>query len=116
MRVEEAERNMCIDDRKQQSALSARIPGAKSDKIRGDINKDTVKYNDKRHLFGYVSNPGASSNYTVTPNCTNQTNKKTDLNFNTFYHIDPIQISTLNNNPLVNDIYHQKNINFNSGV
>ena len=116
LRVEEAERNMCIDDRKQQTALGARIPGAKSDKIRGDINKETVRFNDKRYTFGYISNPGTSENYSSTPLSRKQTSKKTDLNTNTFYYVDPVQISTLNNNPLVNDIYHQKNIDFNTGL
>lgn len=115
IRVEEAERNMCIDDKKQQTALGARIAGAKSDKIRGNINKDTVKFNDKRPVFGYISNPGNSKNYSITPVSRKQTSKKTDLNTNTFYYVDPIQISTLNNNPLVNDIYHQKNVDFNTG-
>ena len=116
LRVEEAERNMCIDDKRQQTALGGRLPGAKSDKIRGDINKENVRFNDKRYTIEYVSNPGTSKNYSVTPVNRKQTSKKTDLNTNTFYHIDPLQISTLNNNPLVNDIYHQKNIDFNSGV
>lgn len=113
LRIEDAERNMCIDDKRQQTTLGGRLPGAKSDKIRGNINKDTLRFNDKRHTFGYVSNPGTSENYSVTPKTIKQTSKKTDLNANTFYHIDPIQIDTLNNNPLVNDIYHQKNIDFN---
>jgi hypothetical protein len=115
LRVEEAERNMTIDDKRQQTALGARTPGAKSDKIRGDINRDTVRFNDKRYTFGYISNPGTSQNYSKTPLSGKQTSKKTDLNTNTFYYVDPVQISTLKDNPLVNDIYHQKNIDFNSG-
>jgi len=115
LRIEEAERNMCIDDKKQKTVLGGRLAGAKSDKIRGDINKDTIRFNDKRYTFGYVSTPGTSKNYSITPINKKQTSKKTDLNTNTFYHIDPLQISTLNNNPLVNDIYHQKNIDFNTG-
>lgn len=116
LRVEEAERNMSIDDKRQQTALGGRLPGAKSDKIRGNINEETVRFNDKRYAFGYISNPGTAKNYSVTPVTRKQTSKKTDLNTNTFYHIDPVQISTLNDNPLVNDIYHQKNIDFNSGL
>jgi hypothetical protein len=116
LRVEDAERNMCIDDKRQQTALGGRLPGAKSDKIRGNINNETVRFNDKRHTISYVSNPGTNKNYAVTPLTRKQTSKKTDLNVNTFYHVDPVQINTLNNNPLVNDIYHQKNIDFNSGI
>jgi len=116
LRVEEAERNMCIDDKREQTAKGARTPGPKSDTIRGDINKDTLRFNDKRHTFSYVSNPGTSKNYSITEIDKKQTSKKTDLNANTFYYVDPIQITTLHNNPLVNDIYHQKNIDFNTGI
>lgn len=115
IRVEEAERNMTIDNKRQQTALGGRIANAKSDKIRGDINKDTVKFNNKRQIFGYVSNPGSSKNYAVTPFERIHTDKKTDLNGNNFYRVDPVYINTLKENPLVNDLMHQKNINFNSG-
>jgi len=113
LRIEESESNGCFDDKREKTAVSGRFAGAKSDKIRGDINKETIRFNDKRKIFGYVSNPGTSKNYSVTPMTRKNNSKKTDLKTNTFYYIDPIQISTLNNNPLVNDIYHQKNINFN---
>ena len=106
---------MTIDDKKQQTALGSRIGNAKSDKSRGDINKDTVKYNTKRKVYSYLSNPGTSMNYVKTPLEKQLNNKKTDLNSNNFYRIDPIQIDTLNDNPLVNDIYHQKNTDFNTG-
>jgi hypothetical protein len=115
IRVEEAERNMCIDDKKTQTALGGRPAGAKSDKIRGDINRDTVKFNNKRQLYGYISNPGTSNNYSVTPFENTHTDKKNNLNNNNFYHIDPIYVQTLNNNPLVNDIRHQKNVDFSTG-
>jgi len=116
LRVEDAERNMTIDDKRQQTALCGRLAGAKSDQIRGDINKETVRFNDKRYTNSYVSNPGMSKNYSVTPNCKKTIVRKTDLNTNTFYYVDPIQTCTLKDNPLVNDIYHQKNIDFYTGL
>jgi len=112
VRIEDAERHMTINDKRQQTALGGRISNAKSDQIRGDINPNTVKFNNKRDLYTYVSNPGMSSNYIATPFNNSQINKKTNPNENNFYRIDPIYIDTLNENPLVNDLMHQKNINF----
>jgi len=110
-RIEHAERNMTIQDKRQQTALGGRISNPKSDQIRGDINRDTFRFQDKRTLLrGYVTHGNISTNYLGMNNCTNH---KTDLNSNNFYRIDPIYIETLDNNPLVNDIKHPKNINFN---
>ena len=63
-----------------------------------------------------LSIPNKPLNYTVTPMNKIYTDKKTSLNDNNFYRIDPLFIDTLKNNPLVNDIYHQKNIDFNSAI
>jgi hypothetical protein len=114
-RVIDAELNMTINDKRQQTALAARPANRKSDKIRGTINSDTVKFQNKRTLLtGYVSIPGMSSNYSATPFQRTTVCKKTDLN-NNFYRIDPVIIETLDKNPLVNDLRHQKNFNFNTG-
>ena len=113
IRLEDAEYNMTIDEKRMQTALGARTPGAKSDQIRGNINKDTVRFNNRKTLYGYVSNPGKGKDYSVTPLVTNTTtNRKTNVTGNNFYRVDPIFIDKLNDNPLVNDIYHQKNIDF----
>ena len=110
---EQAERNMTCRDKKEITAMTDYTPNAKSDQIRGDINKNTVKYNNKRTTFEYVSTPGKSLNYAVTPMNNIYVNNKTDLNGNNFYKIDPIFITTMSNNPLVNDFINPKNINFN---
>ena len=107
-----AEQNMTIDDKRQITAVFNRAGNAKSDTIRGDINKDTVRLNDKRMVYGYVSAPSKPLDNNVTPLSKTYTDRKTSLNDNNFYRVDPIYINTLNNNPLVNDIYHQKNIDF----
>jgi hypothetical protein len=108
---------MTISDKRQQTALGARPANRKSDKLRGTINQDTVKFQNKRTLLtGYISTPGTSSNYSVTPFERTSTSKKTDLNGNNFYRIDPLFIETLDKNPLVNDLRHQKNTNFNTGI
>ena len=115
LRTMDAEKNMCIRDKRQQTALGARPGNAKSDTIRGNINADTVKFQNKRTLLkGYVSTPGNSSNYSVTPSQPIVPDRKTHLH-NNFYRIDPLYIDTLNNNPLVNDLMHQKNVNFDTG-
>jgi hypothetical protein len=109
-RIEHAERNMTIQDKRQQTALGGRISNPKSDQIRSDINHDTVRFQDKRTLLhGYVTPGNISTNYLGMNNCTNH---KTNLNSNNFYRIDPIYVETLDNNPLVNDIRHPKNIDF----
>jgi hypothetical protein len=116
LRVEDAERNMTIRDKRQQTALGGRISNAKSDQIRGNINPDTVKFQNKRTLLeGYISVPGISTNYSVTPFERTAISRKTDLNSNNFYRIDPLFIDTLKENPLVNDLMHQKNTDFNTG-
>jgi len=115
IRMTDAERNICISDKRQQTALGARPANAKSDKMRGDINPDTVKFQNKRTLLkGYVSSPGSGKNYAVTPSQKIVPDKKTHLDTG-FYRIDPLYINTLNDNPLVNDLMHQKNINFDTG-
>ena len=113
---DQAEKNMCIDDKRQITATFNRPGNAKSDTIRGDIVKENVRMNDRKTLYGYVSIPNKPLNYTVTPMNKIYTDKKTSLNDNNFYRIDPLFIDTLKNNPLVNDIYHQKNIDFNSAI
>jgi len=104
-----AEHNMSIDDKRQITAMFNRPANAKSDTIRGNINEETVRLNNKRMVYGYVSAPSKPLDNNITPLSKIYTDKKTSLNDNNFYRVDPIYIDTLNNNPLVNDIYHQKN-------
>ena len=63
-------------------------------------------------MYGYVSIPSKSLDYTITPFAKIYTDKKTNIN-DSDYRTDNIFIDTLNDNPLVNDIYHQKNYDFN---
>ena len=100
---------MSIDQKREITSISNRTGNAKSDTIRGDINKDNVKLNNKRMVYGYVSCPSKPLDNNITPLSKNYTDKKTSLNDNNFYRIDPIYTDTLNSNPLVNDIYHHSN-------
>ncbi len=109
---EQAERNMSIDDKREITANFSRPANAKSDQMRGNINADTVRYNDKKQLFGYVSIPKMTLDNNITPFGKVHTDKKTNINDTNDYRMDSIFIDTLKNNPLVNDIYHQKNFDF----
>jgi len=108
-RIEDAEYNMSINDMRQQTSLGGRIGNAKTDKIRADINYNTVKFQNKRPLLeGYISAGGLSMNANITPLEHVTSNKKTNLTDNNFYRIDPLYISELNKNPLVNNIINPK--------
>jgi hypothetical protein len=109
---EQAERNIVIDDRRQITSMLNYTANPKSDQMRGDIIKENVNFNDKRMTYSYIPTPGQSLNYSKTCFENKHTDRKTNLN-NNFYKIDPIFINTLNDNPLVNDIRHQKNIDYN---
>ena len=110
---EQAEHNMTIDDKKEITATFNRPSNAKSDQIRGDINKENVRFNDKKQLFGYVSTPSMNLDYIATPMAKVYTDRKTDIHDSNEYRLDPIFIDTFKNNPLVNNIYNQKNYDFN---
>ena len=106
---------MTSNDKRHQTAQGARINNAKSDKYRGDINRETIEHKNKRKIFGYVSNPGKGKDYSVTQVPENRVIKKTNIMEGNNYRIDSIFIETLNDNPLVNDLMHQKNVDFNTG-
>jgi hypothetical protein len=54
---------MTIDDKRQITAIFNRPANPKSDQIRGDINKETVRFQEKKPLYGYVSMPSKNLNY-----------------------------------------------------
>ena len=107
----EASENMTIDNRREVLTYS-RAPNAKSDTIGPNINRDTVRLNEPI-LFSYVPGPRSGSDYSVTPLQCRITdaneNQKPIVDYSNYY-INNNFINTLKNNPLVNDIYHQKNI------
>jgi hypothetical protein len=80
------------------------------------IDKGNVKYADTI-LYSYAGNPHKGLDHGVTPTLSNKqikdiniikTNSK-PINQTASYFINSNYINTLNNNPYVNDIYHQKN-------
>ena len=80
------------------------------------IDRDNVELADSIH-YTYAGNPYKALDHGVTPTLTNsqiqnintiKTNSK-PTNQTVSYYINSNYINTLNNNPFVNDIYHQKN-------
>jgi hypothetical protein len=107
----EASENMTIDNRREALTYN-RAPNAKSDTIGPNINRETVRLNEPI-LFSYVPGPRAGYDNNVTPlQCRimdSNENQKPIVDYSNYY-INNNFINTLKNNPLVNDIYHQKNI------
>jgi len=77
------------------------------------INNANVKMNGKKTSVYYVPHPSKGLDNNITPSSTKPIveNKKPQLDYGNYY-TNNIQISTLNDNPYVNDLYHQKNIKF----
>ena len=80
------------------------------------IEKKNVEFPDTIH-YSYAGNPYKALDHSVAPTLSNdqiknintiKTNSK-PKNQTVSYYINSNYINTLNNNPFVNDIYHQKN-------
>ena len=106
--------NMCIDERREITTYNRTSAGGAN--LAGpQINKDKIKMNSKKQSVFYVTAPSKSLDQSVMPSRTeaynNNTfeNKKPQLTYGD-YRTNNIFINTLKNNPLVNDIYHQKNV------
>ena len=106
--------NMCIDERREISMYN-RTSGGGANLAGPQINKDKVKMNSKKTSIYYVSAPGKSLDQSVMPshgesyNKNTVENKKPQLSYGD-YRTNNIFINTLKDNPLVNDIHHQKNV------
>jgi hypothetical protein len=93
-----------------------RPANGKSDLNGPYINKDTVKFNDSV-LYSYTGNPYKALDHSVAPTLSNQQiidinnikSQSKPINQSVSYYINSNYINTLNNNPYVNDIFHQKN-------
>ena len=109
-----ASNNMTIDDRREQTTYN-RAPNGKGDLNGPYIDRDNVRMNDRRDLFTYVPAPHKSLDFSVTPIVSRETIEKVYAKSKpvietSSYYVNPNFINTLKNNPLVNDIYHQKNV------
>jgi len=77
------------------------------------FNNSTARMNTKKTSVYYVPHPHQSLDNNILPSNPkhNFENKKPILDYGDYY-INNSYINTLNNNPYVNDIYHQKNYKF----
>ena len=106
--------NMCIDERREITTFNRTSAGGAN--LAGpQINKDKIKMNTKKSSVFYITAPSKPLDQSVMPSRTqpynNNTyeNKKPQLSYGD-YRTNNIFINTLKDNPLVNDIYHQKNV------
>ena len=110
----DAANNMKIDERREISTFN-RTPNGKGDLNGPYIDPENVKFNDKRTLYSHVSHPHKSLDFSVMPTVaqsiieTVYSMSKPVIETSSYY-VNPYYINTLKNNPLVNDIYHQKNV------
>ena len=106
--------NISIDERREITTYN-RTSGGGTNLGGPQINKDKIKMNTKKSSIFYVTAPSKPLDQSVMPSRTepynNSTfeNKKPQLTYGD-YRTNNIFINTLKNNPLVNDIYHQKNV------
>ena len=103
----QASNNMCIDDRREISTYN-RAPNGKADLNSPYIDEENVKFNENRDIYTYVPNPKKNLDYTITELPDHYDDNKLVLKKDE-YSINPSFINTLNNNDLVNDIFHPKN-------
>ena len=121
----EAADNMTIDERREISTYN-RPANGRADWGGPYINRETVHLNNPT-LYSYIPAPGKALDNAVMPRACNPELKKEEwgldsativqhVNSNgrpsistSSYLITNDRINTLANNPLVNDIYHQKN-------
>ena len=102
----EAASNMSCDDRREISTYN-RPANGKGDDYGPYINEATVQLNEPI-LYSHFPNPLKNLDYSVMPSTVIK-NIRPVIESSSYY-INPNFINTLKNNPLVNDMFHQKNI------
>ena len=106
--------NMTIDEKRQIGTYNRPANGGKN-YAGPQINKKTVKMNQRKPSVYYVGPAGQARDNNSMPSVTapyeNNTfvNKKPQITYGDYY-TNNVYINTLKDNPLVNDIYHQKNV------
>ena len=108
--------NMTIKDTREASTYN-RTSGGGQNYAGPQINKDNVKMNSKKDGVYYVPHPARPLDQNIMPSNVEPyhkrtfENKKPQLDYGDYY-TNNIFINTLNENPYVNDIFHQKNYKF----
>ncbi len=109
----QAANNMCIDDRREKLTYNRPANGRK-DANGPYIDRDNVRLHEPI-LFSYVPHPHKSLGHSVAPTTSRHTietvySMSKPVIETSSYYVNENFINTLKNNPLVNDIYHQKNV------
>ena len=106
--------NMTIDEKRQIGTYNRPANGGKN-YAGPQINKKSVKMNQRKPSIYYVGPAGQPRDNNSMPSVTtpykNNTfvDMKPQLTYGDYY-TNNVYINTLKDNPLVNDIYHQKNV------
>jgi hypothetical protein len=108
--------NMTIRETREISMYNRPANGG-TDRAGPQFNKETLRGNCRKDTVYYVSHPSRSLDQSVMPSSTDAyqkkcfENKKPQLSYGNYY-TNNVYINTLNQNPYVNDIHHQKNVQF----
>jgi len=108
--------NMTIRETREISMYNRPANGG-ADRAGPQFNKETLRTNCKRDTVYYVSHPSRPLDQSVMPSGTEQykhkciENKKPQLSYGNYYTNNAF-INTLNQNPYVNDLHHQKNVQY----
>ena len=108
--------NMTIRETREISMYNRPANGG-ADRAGPQFNKETLRANCKKDTVYYVSHPSRPLDQSVMPSATEQyqnkcmENKKPQLSYGNYY-TNNVFINTLNQNPYVNDLHHQKNVQY----
>jgi hypothetical protein len=110
----EAANNMDIDEKREVLTYN-RNPNGKGDLNGPYIDKENVRMNNRKELYSYVSHPYRPLDMSVMPTTSRETieniySLSKPVIETSSYYVNPYFINTLKNNPLVNDLYHPKNL------
>jgi len=108
--------NMTIRETREISMYNRPANGG-TDRAGPQFNKETLRTNCRKDTVYYVSHPSRPLDQSVMPSATEPyqnkciENKKPQLSYGNYYTNNAF-INTLNQNPYVNDLYHQKNVQY----
>ena len=103
----EAANNMSCDDRREISTYN-RAANGKGDDYGPYIDENNVRLNEPL-LYSHIPNPHKNLDYSAMPSTVINKNIRPVIESSSYY-INSNFINTLKDNPLVNDMFHQKNI------
>jgi hypothetical protein len=103
----DAANNMSCDDRREISTYN-RAANGKGDDYGPYIDENNVRLNEPL-LYSHIPNPHKKLDYSVMPSTVIDKNIRPVIESSSYY-INSNFINTLKDNPLVNDMFHQKNI------